>query len=323
MVSSPRRIGQTSRMHDVLLLGPQFRRPNLGEALRQSGLHGPVVSITAGWQEREGELGALEEHLGEHARDLRLYERAEAVFAADPALHAAYRERQATLRQLQNFYRLRLDHAKAAARELAGRDDGSPPVRRALRSAITALRRLDAEHLRDIRAVHRRFDRHWSSTRRPVLASQRAELEHILGAAALVCIAGGHLAVLLNRLRLFGLGAVLRDRPVAAWSAGAMALAERIVLFHDHPPQGAGNAELFDEGLALVPGVVLLPHAAARLATTNPGRIALLARRFAPATCCTLDDGDQLHWHRARLVRAHGARRLTRTGALVPARSAP
>jgi peptidase E len=130
-------------------------------------------------------------------------------------------------------------------------------------------------------------------------------------------------AVLLNRLRLFGLGAVLRGRPVAAWSAGAMVLAERVVLFHDHPPQGAGNAELFEEGLALVPGVVLLPHAAARLATTDPGRIALLARRFAPATCCTLDDGDQLHWQGARLVRVHGARRLTRTGALVSQGPAP
>ena len=106
MVSSLRRFGQTPYMHDVLLLGPQFRAPNLRDALETAGLHGPVVTITAGWQEREGELGALEEHLGLHARDLRLYERAEAVFAQDGELQAAYRSRQNDLRQLQDLYRV-------------------------------------------------------------------------------------------------------------------------------------------------------------------------------------------------------------------------
>ena len=70
-------------MHDVLVLGPQFRSPNLREALEQAALHGPIASITAGWQEREGELGALEEHLGVPVRDLRLYERAEVLFLED------------------------------------------------------------------------------------------------------------------------------------------------------------------------------------------------------------------------------------------------
>ena len=51
------------RMSDVLVLGPQFRAPNLREALAVAGFDGPFVTITAGWQEREGELGALEEVL--------------------------------------------------------------------------------------------------------------------------------------------------------------------------------------------------------------------------------------------------------------------
>ncbi len=50
--------------------------------------------------------------------DLRLYERAEGVFAHDPPLHDAYRQRQADLRGLQDVYRARLAHAKAAAREM-------------------------------------------------------------------------------------------------------------------------------------------------------------------------------------------------------------
>ena len=51
-------------MSDVLILGPQFRSPNLRDALTRAGLSGPIATITAGWQEREGELAALEEHLG-------------------------------------------------------------------------------------------------------------------------------------------------------------------------------------------------------------------------------------------------------------------
>jgi len=306
-------------MHDLLALGPQFRTPNLREALERASLAGPVAAVTAGWQEREGELDALEGHLGQPVRDLRLYERAEAVFGQEPALHDAYRARQAELRHLQDLYRLRLDHAKAAARELQQAQDGSAVARQALRSAIAALRRLDAGHLRDLRAIHARFAQEWSVERHPLLARQREEIERTLAKAGVVCIAGGHVAVLLNRLKLFGLAPALRARPVVAWSAGAMALAERVVLFHDHPPQGAGNAELFEAGLGLLPGTVLLPHARTRLALGDHRRVALLAARFAPAHCYTLDDGDLLQWHRGRLATAMGARRLTRSGGSVPA----
>ncbi len=301
-------------MSDVLVLGPQFRAPNLRDALRQARLEGPIATITAGWQEREGELGALEEHLGEHARDLRLYARAEAAFTQDPDLHDAYRRRQNDLRSLQEFYRVRLSHAKAAARELLAADDLSELTRQARRSAIAAIRRLDAEHLRAIERIHAAFDEEWSARRRPVLAGQLEELEHLLEQANLVCIAGGHVAVLLNRLRLFGLGRLLRGRPVVAWSAGAMAIAERVVLFHDHPPQGAGDAEVFEAGLGLVRGTVFLPHATTRLALGDRRRIALFARRFSPSECLTLDDGSRLHWHRGRLQDCSSTLRLTRSG---------
>lgn len=306
-------------MQDVLALGPQFRAPNLRDALQRAGLEGPIVAVTAGWQEREGELAALEEHLGCQVRDLRLYERAEAVFVQDAELHAAYRARQNDLRRLQDLYRTRLDHAKSAARDMQHAQDGSATARQALRSAVAALRRLDAEHLRNLRAAHARFEQRWSAEHRPLLARQRADIEGIVAAAGVVCIAGGHVAVLLNRLRLFGLGRALRTRPLISWSAGAMALADRVFLFHDHPPQGAGNAELFEAGLGLVADTVFLPHAATRLAVADSGRVALLARRLAPSAAYTLDDGDCLHWRRGRLVTVQGSRRLLRSGEAVPA----
>lgn len=306
-------------MQDVLALGPQFRAPQLREALERAGLGGPVLAVTAGWQEREAEVDALEQHLGTPVRDLRLYERAEAVFGQDRELLDAHRARQAEIRRLQDLYRVRLDHAKAAVRELQQLQDGSPAARRVLRAAMAALRRLDAGHLRDLQAVHRRFEQRWSVARHPLLGRQLEDLERLVRGAGVVCIAGGHVAVLLNRLRLFGLGPALRSRPVVAWSAGAMAIAGRVLLFHDHPPQGAGNAELFETGLGLVPGAVFLPHAATRLALDDRARVSLLARRLAPASAYTLDDGDVLHWHRGRLVLAQGAKRLLRSGEAAPA----
>jgi hypothetical protein len=305
-------------MPDLLVLGPQFRAPVLREALQRAGFAGPMVAITAGWQEREGELGALEEHLGTHVRDLRLYERAEAAFTLDTELQGAYRERQNELRRMQDLYRLRLDHAKAAARELLALPaHASDAVRRAQLSAIAALRRLDSEHVASIRRVHEQFEARWHPAARPSIASQLAELRHLLEDQKVVLIAGGHVAVLVNRLRLFGMERLLRGHKVAAWSAGAMAAASRIVLFHDHPPQGAGNAEVFEAGLGILPGAIFLPHARDRLALGDPARVSLLARRFAPSPCYTLDEGSWLAWSHGRLAKAHASWRLARSGEAV------
>ena len=90
----------------------------------------------------------------------------------------------------------------------------------------------------------------------------------------------GHVAVLLNRLRIFKLEPMLAQKPIIAWSAGAMVLAKRIVLFHDTPPQGKGFAEVFEAGLGLYSNLIPLPHAAKRLQLDNPTRVSIFARRF-------------------------------------------
>jgi hypothetical protein len=79
-----------------------------------------------------------------------------------------------------------------------------------------------------------------------------------------------------------------------AWSAGAMALSERVVLFHDNPPQGAGNAEILDIGLGYFRGILPLPHARRRLHLDDAGRVILLAQRFQDAHCVALDEGSRL-----------------------------
>jgi hypothetical protein len=98
-----------------------------------------------------------------------------------------------------------------------------------------------------------------------------------------------------------------------------MALSERVVLFHDTPPQGPGNPEVLEHGLGLLRGAVVLPDAQRRLKLEEPGRIELLARRFAPARCYALDDGQWLYWRQGRLTEARGARRLDADGGLTEA----
>ena len=109
-----------------------------------------------------------------------------------------------------------------------------------------------------------------------------------------VLIAGGHVGVLMDRLRLFDVFSTIPTTPVVAWSGGAIVVAERIVLFHDSPPQGRGNPEVHAPGLGLVSGLVALPHAADRLRLEDPARVSLFARRFAPDLCVAMDDGARI-----------------------------
>jgi hypothetical protein len=91
-------------------------------------------------------------------------------------------------------------------------------------------------------------------------------------------------------LRLFEVEANL-PATIVAWSAGAMALTQRLVLFNDYAARGPTHAEVYDAGLGVVRAVVLLPHARRRLRIDEPMRMGVLARRFAPARCVVLDDG--------------------------------
>ena len=120
--------------------------------------------------------------------------------------------------------------------------------------------------------------------------------------------------MLLNQLRLFGVVDLAASKPIFAWSAKTIALARRIVLFHDNPPQGAGNAEVLEQGLGVCPGVVPLPHASRRLRLDDPQRVSLFARRFQPLACVALDPGTRLVFTGERLVAATGGRRLTARG---------
>ena len=304
-------------MADIVLLGPQRPTPNVRAALAGLAIEGPVCAITAGWHEREGELDELREHLGRPVTELALYARCEEAFAHDPGLFEAHRARQDTLIAMQRFYRVRLSHALAAVHELAAEEGPGAPLVASRRAATRALRALDRSHLRDIRRVHAEFEARCPASRCPRLGRHREAVARTVADAAAVLVAGGHVAVLAGRLRLLDLGSLLGGKTVVAWSAGAMALSERVVLFHDHPPQGAGDPEILDAGLGLVRGVVPLPSARERLALGDAHRVGVFARRFSPARALTLDNGALARWSGDRLVRASRVARLTAAGRLV------
>ncbi len=312
-------------MPTVTLLGPQRFSPTLGEAVARAGISGRLASVTAGWQEREAEDLELHEHLGERTMNLMLYARGEDAFERDPELASAYRERQERLRELQEIYRSRLGYAQTALRELELRD-GDPEILAPEReSALQGIRALDEHHLARVDEVHAAFIRQLRPAERPAIERHSRQMVRQLEKVEGLAIAGGHVAILMNRLRLFDLGQKLKGKAVFAWSAGAMAIAERIVLFHHSPPQGYGNTEVLEHGLGLAKEVVLFPHARRRLALDDRRRVALLARRFAPALCIAMADGAWMALDqrgRADLQGAaalgKGMSRLMPDGAIVP-----
>ena len=301
-------------MTSRILLGPQSPVANLRQAIDTIDAKGPVVVITAGWRDSEGEIEEIRENVGRPVEDLMLYQRAEEVFSCEPDLRALKRERQDKLKELQRLYRMRLSPTIAAARKLMRASAEPELLRLEQRAAIAQLRALDRHHLRRIESIHQDFNKRRASIEAPGALIQREVVHRQVAEAGLVLIAGGHVAVLLNRIRLFRLGEWLAQKPVIAWSAGAMALTGRIVLFHHNAPQGKSDAELLDAGLDIVRKRVLLPHARTRLDWNNRTRMALFSRRFSPASCCTLDNGSMIHLRNDRVIAAQASSVVTRAG---------
>ena len=306
----------------IILLGPQRPTMNLGTAIVEAALpDGPLAVISAGWQEAEGDIEDIHELVRRPLHDLRLYQRAEEVFAAAPEFLLAYRARQDRLQVLQRLYRLRLRRLLSAARLVLRAKVDLSLVEAEQRHAISQLRALDRHHIRRIAKVNEEFDAKFDAAQHELLARHSAEISGILDNVETVVITGGNVAILINRLRLFGLEEMLKAKHVVAWSAGAMALCDRIVLFHDNPPQGRRNPEVFGPGLGLVRRHVLFPNARTRLRTSDRVRMQLLGRRFAPAACVTLDSGAMLRIADGKVVSVERARRIVESGRLRKAKA--
>lgn len=267
----------------VTVLGPQ-RRPTVGP------VGAGAATVTAGWREREADDAELDGLLGGRTVNLRLHARWLDVLENDPELADAELNHRAVLEELQDLYALQVAHAERAAAEIR-RSSSRPRTRNAaLADGEQTVRLLDTQHLARVATARADFEAAWRPAERDTVARHRDQVRPMLADAPVLVLAGGHVGVLLHVLQLFD---VRPAADVLAWSAGAMALTDRVVLFTD------GRAEAYAAGLGVLPDTVLLPHARRRLPVDDPVRLGALARRFAPARCVVLDDGGTLATARA------------------------
>ncbi len=277
----------------ITLLGPQ-RRPTVQHAVADLPDDALVATVTAGWQEREPDDAELDGLIGRRTVNLALHARWLDVLDSDREYGHAEREHEAALAELRQLYLEQLDHALRAAYGVAQHKDPRPRLReRALSDAIAVVRLLDEQHEERVREAQEAFYAAWVPQERDALARHREEVRRTLESADALVIAGGHVGQLARVLHLMHVRPHLPEH-VVAWSAGAMTLTERLVLFHDFVPHGVAQTEVFGDGIGLVRSMVVLPHARRRLRVDDPVRMSVLSRRFAPARCVVLDDGARV-----------------------------
>lgn len=281
-------------------------------------MQGPIATITAGWREREPDDAELDGLLDGRSANLGLYNRWLDVHERDPELAAADRRRRDVLDELQSVYVLRAEHAVQTVYELAARDIQAAVALAALDDAIETLRTIDDRHFELVGEVNGEFYDRWRPHEHDVVAFHRDAVAAGLREAGALAIAGGHVDALITCLHMFNVAAALEGLPVVGWSAGAMALTDRIVLFNDMAPDGRAYAEVFDVGLSLCRGIVPLPHARRRLRLEDPVRVMVFARRFAPARCVILDDGARVDCGEGEDSAPTGTRVLTTDGRVEP-----
>jgi hypothetical protein len=300
-----------------LLLGPQRPVSSLGQSVARLALpDGPLACISAGWQEAEGDIDDVRELAGRPLHDLELYQRAEVVQQAHADLRDAYGQRQERLKEQQRLYALRLRHLMIAARDVM-RAAGEPNIVAAeRRHAIAQLRALDRHHVQRVQTIHDEFDARFGVAHYAPLAEHRTAIEKILDECQALVITGGNVIILLNRMLLFGLGPLLKNRCVIAWSAGAMVLSDQIVLFHDRLPEGRRDAEVLGAGLRLVPRHIILPDANHRVRSKDTVRLSLFCHRFSPYTPAMLNPGSLLRFDDGALTGAEDVRRIKRNGSI-------
>lgn len=279
----------------VVLLGPQ-RRPTVDEVVAGIDGDGHLATVTAGWQEREPDDAELDGLLGGRSANLHLYGRWLDIQEHDPEFAMAELAHRDLLDELRTLHLVQLESALGTLQTLRARNgDRQVAIDTAVADAEAVLQLIDARHAERVQSAHDEFEASMRPGERELIAHHRGQVADLLQQAAALFLAGGHVGVLLRLLSLFQVGEQVPGT-VVAWSAGAMTLTERVVLFHDRTPQGSSPVEIFDLGLGVLRSVVLLPDARRRLLVDDSARMAELAHRLAPATCVALDRGDELHF---------------------------
>jgi hypothetical protein len=299
-------------MTSTVLLGPVGDGTRVVEELAALGIDGPIAVVTAGWEEAERNDAHLDRVLGGGTRNLGLFGRRLDILESDPEYAEEMRRVRTLLTQLREVYLVQLRHALRGIQAVRQHDAGARRLSGVqLDEAIETVRALDERHAARLEAVLGEFYLAYPPHERPAIAAHRDAVAAAVDQCAAVVIAGGHVGVLTDCLHVCNVGATLGERPVVAWSSGAMAIAERVMVVDDHDLGGRPD-EVLGPGIGVVRGVVPLPAAAGRLRIDDRNHLALLARRLAPRACVLLDEGDRVPFDR------HGVPDLTRARVVAP-----
>jgi len=300
-------------MSTTILLGPQRFTTTVGATVRSLGVTGRIAMVNSGWEERESDDGELAGHLDGRGVNLRLHHRMMDVLTKDQhfaAAAVAFRDR---MDELRAFYGIRLQAAIDAVHAVAHRTSIHAVGPIAEESAMEAVREVDRWYAAELDELYGSVRATAPLDESGTIGWHRGEIGALLDECEAVVIAGGNVRTLLRTLRVFDV--TLRpEQSVVAWSAGAMALTDEVVLFHDFTPHGVAAAELHDRGLGRLPGIVALPHAKRRLMLDDHERMSVLARRFAEHRLLLLDDGAVVRFPDGATELPPGARVIDRTG---------
>ena len=277
----------------TVLLGPQRFRTTVGAAIRTVAPEGSVATVTAGWRDRESDTDELDATLEGRGRHLNLYGRLTDVLDSDQRFAEAALAHRDAVDELAGIYSLRLQRALDSVYTVQRRPVRTDVATSAEADGVRAVQGIDKWYLDAIDQLHGEFRAAAPPQESEPIQRHRAEVAEAVGHASAIAIAGGHVGQLLRCLKLFEVD-LPPQLPVVAWSAGAMSLTERVVLYHDRGPSGVVGSEVWDRGLGRAPRIVAMPHARRRLQMDEPMVLRVLARRFGDARCLLLDDGARV-----------------------------
>jgi hypothetical protein len=304
----------------TILLGPQRFLTTAGTVVKTLREHpraegnsdGPVATVTAGWQDREPADHELDEVMEGRSRNLGLYGRLSDVLTHDEHFAAQALAHRDAMDELAGIYSLRLQRALDTVYAVGRRPAREDVADAAFTDAVREVRDIDAWYLGVVDRLYGELEESAPPERSELVARHRHEVGELMSDASVLAVAGGHVGILVRCLRLFAV-VPPPEMPVVAWSAGAMAMTERVVLYNDNGPQGVQGAEVWDRGIGRVRDVVAMPHARRRLHLDDPVHARVFVRRFAPASCLLLDDGTSVVIEPDGSV-PDGARVLTEAG---------
>ena len=277
----------------TVLLGPQRFRTTVGAVIRTVAPEGTVATVTAGWRDRESDTRELDATLEGRGRHLNLYGRLGDVLDSDQRFAGAALAYRDAVDELAGIYSFRLQRALDSVYTVQRRTVRPDLAALALADGVRVVQSIDQWYLDAVDQLHGEF---WAAAppeESEPIQRHRAEVAEAIGQASAVAIAGGHVGQLLRCLKLFDVNPA-PEQPVVAWSAGAMSLTDRVVLYHDRGPSGVVGSEIWDRGLGRAPRIVAMPHARRRLQMDDPMLLRVLARRFGDARCLLLDDGARV-----------------------------